>query len=184
MTLRAPKSGEQLDQIAPIEAQARKAGHRLRDVRQVRGDAVALADSERAEPGCDAGGAIGELGPGHLGEGPQLGRVPDRDRVRVVPAKHVLCVVEPRRRGTTPRRASPATASTRPTGVDERTSKCSQIAPQKPSRSSHRPVPERLRSRAAPALWSPRPSARSGSRSPARSAPRPGATGQVARPRG
>ena len=41
--------GEQLDQIAPRLAHARKRDHGLEDVRQVGDDAVAGADSERAE---------------------------------------------------------------------------------------------------------------------------------------
>ena len=49
ITLRAPKSGEHEDQIAPRLARGEQADDRLRHVRQQRRHPVAAADSQRAQ---------------------------------------------------------------------------------------------------------------------------------------
>ncbi len=69
---------------------------RLGDVRHVRGDAVAAADAERAQPGLDARGQRAQLRPRHRLQRAQLGGVADRDRVAVAPAEDVLGIGERR----------------------------------------------------------------------------------------
>ena len=68
---------------------------------------------------------------------PRLRRRPDRV---VEQSDRMLGVVERSRRGTTPRPASPAAPAPARTGCADRTSKCSQIADQNPSRSVDRPA--------------------------------------------
>ena len=75
-----------------------------------------------------------ELPPRRLGERPQLGRVTDRDRLGLVVAEDVLGVVEPRA-GEPLRAGHRRGARTRSYGADARTSKNSQIEPQKASSS-------------------------------------------------
>ena len=72
---------------------------RLRDVRQVGDDAVALADPEPLQPGAGARDLLAELAERELERLARLRVRDDRDRVQVVvAAEHVLGEVQPRAR--------------------------------------------------------------------------------------
>ena len=65
MTLRAPKSGEQLDHVGADRGTGEERDGRLGDVRQVGGDPVAAFDSEGSQPGRD-------LAPSRRGSSPHV----------------------------------------------------------------------------------------------------------------
>ena len=78
---RAPKSGEQHDQIAPMLARGEERDDRLGDVRQVGDDPVAALDPERAQARRErAPTCVAQLAPAQLAERPQLRGVDDRRR--------------------------------------------------------------------------------------------------------
>ena len=95
MTLAGPKSGEQLDQTAPIAGGGEEGDDRLGDVRQVGDDAVAALDPERAQAGGDRGDLGAQLAPAQLVQLAQLGGVQDRRLGVVLAGEDVLGVVEP-----------------------------------------------------------------------------------------
>ena len=135
-TLAGPKSGEQLDQIAPMRGGGEEGDDRLGDVRQVGDDAVAALDPEPAQAGGDRGDLGAQLAPAQLVELAQLGGVEDRRLGVVLAGEDVLGVVEAgagEPLGARASRGSRGPASGSPSAW---TSKKSQIADQKPSRSS------------------------------------------------
>ena len=86
----------------PDRAEARRGeegDERLRDVRQVRDDAVAGADAEPLQPGAGARDLLAQVAERELARPARLRVRDDRDRARVlVAAEHVLGVVQPRAR--------------------------------------------------------------------------------------
>jgi hypothetical protein len=92
------RAGSEVGRAArPHGAQRRggeEGGDRLRDVRDVRGHAVAAADAERAQAAGDPRRLLAQLAPRQLRLLSQLGGVDDGQRVRVLAAEQVVGVAD------------------------------------------------------------------------------------------